>query len=309
MKSYRVKLKFKSPFHIGIKEGVYNLTDSIIHSDTLFSGITNAYNLLYGKEKTEKFVNKLLKNPEVFSLSSAFYYIDGKYFYPKPLGYRFVKGQGYDFKKLKKVKYVSEEILIGKYDKLIVDGIFASDDEVIFPFNIEERPRIAVDRITNETNIYYFSSVRFKENAGLWFVLDVDESLEKEILASLKLLSDEGLGGERTYGLGNFDFELEEIKFEQKDDSNYLLLSLCFPKNSEEVSKFKYYKLAEKTGFIYSLYDSTKRQPLIRFFEEGSVLEGRIVGKILDTTPDLFKHKVLKFGRAYLIPINKGGTI
>lgn len=309
MKKYRIKLKFRSPIHIGQKDNVFNDISKIIHSETLFSAIVNSYSLLYGIDETSKFINEITENSDLFNISSAFFYFKNKYFYPRPLGYNFGLDKKYDYKQIKKIEYVSEEFLNGEVKEPRIIGKFAVDgvcDELSKIFAMEERPRIVVDRLTNATSIYYMSGIKFFENAGLWFYLDIDERFERHVLSAIRLLSDEGIGGERTYGYGLFDLEIENVELEKEDGENFLLLSNFYPKDAKELSRLITYKLYERSGFIYSPYGLVVRQPILKFVSEGSVLNEKVSGEILDVTPGFFNvHKVYRYGRAYLIPIKK----
>lgn len=307
MKNYRIKLKFKSPLHIGQVDKVETVVSEIIHSDTIFSAIINSYNILYGKEKTKELIEYILENEDSILISSAFYYYENIYFYPKPLGYKFDLVKKFDFKKVKKIKFVSEEYLMGEVKNPIIANNLATDGKTVEKlYSIEERPRITVDRITNETNIFYVSSMRFSEHSGLWFFISLSEKIENEIFAALKLLSDEGLGGDRTYGNGNFDFDVEEVDFGRFRGENYLLLSVFYPKDQGEIDSTLSYKLYERSGYVYSQYSMSYKQPLVRFFSEGSVFKNKVIGDVLDITPVGFEyHKVFKFARAYTIPIKK----
>ncbi|MCX7694731.1 MAG: type III-A CRISPR-associated RAMP protein Csm4 [Caloramator sp.] len=297
MKRYRIKLKFKEPIHLGYREGMFNITDTTIHSDTIFSGIVNCYSLLFGKAKTEKFIENILQGK--LKVSSSFYYVDDEYLYPRPI---YNKMYLEDFKKDKKIKYISEKVLKGQSkDKYVSGNVLLSKKIEKSIFKIEERPRVVVDRLNNGSSIYYTSCCRFNEGCGLWFYIDVEDELKDEVFASLKLLGDEGLGGMRSYGYGIFEFDLFEDKIEKVGEKN-LLLSLCLPKK-EDIERFSSYGIVERTGYIYSAYVKTKKHNIYRMFEEGSIVEGEVEGTIFDDTPDGFtEHKVYKYGRAFLVP-------
>ncbi len=296
MKRHRIKLKFKTPIHLGYKEGIYNITETIVHSDTLFSGITNCYALLFGKEKTQEFLTKVFEGK--FFVSSAFYYIGDEFLFPKPL----VNNCYMDYKKNKRIKYVSEKILKKESDQgYILQNALLSKEVRGFIYKIEERPRVTVDRWTSESNIYYTACCRFSENSGLWFYMDVDEEIVDDVFAALRLLGDEGLGGMRTYGYGSFELESWEEDIENLKEVN-LLLSLFLPKD-DEWKKFVGYQIVERTGYIFSPYERTKKHKVYRMFEEGSVVQGVVQGDIFDDTPKGFEvHKTFKYGRAFLVP-------
>lgn len=293
-------MEFTGPVHIGYKEGLYNLTETVIHSDTIFSALVNCYNLLFGLQKTKAFLNEVLKGSLL--LSSAFYYADDEYFLPRPMDAR---KYAEDFKEDKKIKYVSEKILRGEESKGFRKGdMFWLREREDVVYKIEERPRVTVDRLTSASNIYYTSACRFNKNCGLWFYIDMEEALEKEVMAALRLMGDEGLGGERTYGYGCFVFkEMEEVKRETGGKIN-LLLSLCMPSSMEEIKRFAYYGLIQRTGYVFSPYSNIRRHSVFRMFAEGSVVEGHVEGTIYDDTPEGFDyHKVFKYGKAFLLPL------
>lgn len=297
MKRYRVKLKFKEPIHLGYREGMFNITDTTIHSDTIFSGIVNCYSLLFGKDKTDNFLDNILQGK--FKVSSSFYYVDDEYLYPRPI---YNKMYLDDFKKDKKIKYISEKVLRGHAkDKYVVGNMLLSKKIEKYIYKIEERPRVVVDRLNNGSSIYYTSCCRFNKGCGLWFYMDVEDELKDEVFSALNLLADEGLGGMRSYGYGHFEFKFFEEKLEKPSNKN-ILISLCLPKK-EEIEKFLSYGIVERTGYIYSPYVKTKKHNIYRMFEEGSIIGGEAEGTIFDDTPEGFnEHKVYKYGRAFLVP-------
>ncbi|TDT51294.1 type III-A CRISPR-associated RAMP protein Csm4 [Fonticella tunisiensis] len=310
MNRYRVKLSFKTPIHIGYREGAVDLTDTIIHSDTIFSGIINCYALLYGNKKTKELADLFLKEEEEtpFMVSSAFYYVDDEYLIARPFNFsleRYTEDIKEDIKKDKKVKYISERVLFSKLEKLYIKGEFAFSKDIQKEiYKVEERPRVVVDRFTNATHIYYSSCSRFNEGCGLWFYLDVEDGIKHEIKSAIKLLADEGIGGERSYGYGQFDFSMEKIESRVENAKQYMLLSLCIPNERDDLEKLKAYGLIERTGYISSPYLKSKRYMLHTMIKEGSILGDKFIGNVVDNTPSDFDiHRVIKYGKAFLIPL------
>ena len=80
-----IKLKFKTPLHIGLEHsGIdYEETAYSIHSDQFFSAICNAYLDLYGEKELETFFEKVTDNE--FRLTDLFPYVKDKYYLPTPL--------------------------------------------------------------------------------------------------------------------------------------------------------------------------------------------------------------------------------
>ncbi|WP_026487326.1 type III-A CRISPR-associated RAMP protein Csm4 [Caldanaerobius polysaccharolyticus] len=311
MKSYRVKLKFKGPVHFGYKEKMDNVTEYIVHSDTLFSGILNCYSLLYGKKRTDEIVERVLCEDLPFKLSSAFLYIDEEYLIPKPINLDLSAVVG-DFKKAKKIRYVPLDYSYKQAkSEVYIKGPIMITKNYDRIFSIDERPRVTLDRIEHSSEIYYLSSCTFGENVGLWFYLDVyDTGIEKEIQAAIRLLGDEGLGGERTYGFGLFcvDFCEEKDNFDLESDQ-YLLLSLFLPSEDDDLKDgLISYELTERGGYVYSPFSSNLKKKKVRMFLEGSVFKKKYNGKIADVTPDNFNtHKVLRYGIPYWKPILLSG--
>lgn len=314
IKTYKVKLQFRGPVHFGNKENTYNSTDFILHSDTIFSGIINCIGLLYGKKIADEVVDMFLRNIIPFKISSAFLYKDDEYYIPKPLDFDLYDLFN-DYKESKKVKYIPLSFLkkqnyIKDLDK---DAVSLSKGHLLINeangklFEIIERPRVLVDRVTSSSNIYYVSECYFNEGTGLWFYLDIiDKGLEKNVLSAIKLLGDEGLGGERTYGLGLFepDFIVDDNR-EFINANKFLSLSLIYPKDDEKISsKLKYFTIIERGGYAFSLYTTELKRKRVRMVSEGSVFDKQPYGAVIDVAPNNFdKHKIVRYGIAYTYPL------
>jgi len=216
MKRYRVRLKLKSPIHIGFRENDPEVSEITASSDTIFSGIINTYALLYGKEETDKLIDKFMNMSEniPFKVSSLFPYINDEYFLPKPIDYKLdIESEKIDIKKIGKAKYISENIISKSFNDVKINHGFISKNKLKdAPYTITKRPRVSIDRITSATHIYYMRMVRYSENAGLWFFLDVTDELDQRIKAAIRLLGDEGIGGERSIGMGLFEPNIRRIR-------------------------------------------------------------------------------------------------
>lgn len=314
-KKYIVKMKFRSAAHFGNKEKMYNFTEQMVHSDTLFSGIINCMGLLYGRKVVDEVIDKYIEEQPPFKISSAFLYRQEDYFVPRP--YSLDLSSILDYKKAKKIKFLSLDFLM-KFNEVesppLQQELYVSPEGVLysksraqdFVSNVE-RPRVVLDRSSSRSEIYYINNCYFAEDAGLWFFLDIlEEGFEEKIKASIKLLGDEGLGGERTYGLGLFEAcikeapELKPFRFDA-----YLLLSLFYPRSEEKVAeKVVSYGLVERAGYVYSPYEMGVRKKKVRMFNEGSVFTDEPAGSVADVTPGGFEnHRVVRYGLAYSLPV------
>lgn len=312
-KRYRVRLEFKGPVHFGYKEKTYNITDVFAHSDTIFSGILNCYSLLYGKTSADALAEKFFKSPP-FKISSAFLYAGGEFFVPKPLDMDLTHITG-DYKKAKKIRYVPLEFILGEHPKGQPQGEYKLESGILTkqtmkkPYFILERPRVVIDRKSSSTEIYYVSGCYFAKNAGLWFFLDIcDNAEEEKVKAAIRLLGDEGLGGERAYGFGSFNAYFDEVPLNSVESNktlgDWLLLSLYFPAEGEDVGEsVKAFSFVERGGYSYSPFGVQMRKKRVRMLAEGSVFRKRVEGAILDVSLGSdTEHKVLKYGLAYMLP-------
>lgn len=326
-KLYRVSMRFTSPLHIGEKEKIYNITQTFAHSDTLMSGIINAYSLLYGNISTNKLLDGFLRESPPFEVSSTMPYVQGEFFVPKPVGLNLhhYKDEGKieveNDKELKKVKFIRENDLLynfpGKYK---VAGSFLLPKDMLNKFveskktislgKVKERARVSIDRLSSSSNIYYFSHFEFENSAGLWFYLRInDQILEEKIKAAIRLLGDEGLGGDRTCGLGSFEANFEESSMPEENDraKYYMSLSLVNPQSEDEIKSAISYEILTRSGYIYSKAGLGIKRKAVRVFSEGTVFSGKVCGRVVDVTPQEFsQHRVYCFALAFLLPLPEG---
>lgn len=319
------KIEPGAPFHMGTKETILEDTSEYIHSDTLFSAICNAYRLLYGKDKLEDLLNLYINNTPPFLLSSAFPYIGGNsdvLLFPLPksvdLG-KYVE----DRKKYKKVELISKSIFLkiiaGEIDKIVINDCQLIQDNRVLITGLEnigkgdkkiwtsrEIPRVAIDSITNSTNIYHVGEVVYSAGCGLYFLIDFKnpEFIEK-VKSAIRVLGDEGIGGERTYGKGLFkvkNFEL--IKFDITSNNNFVTLSLYYPGQEELNDLNGDYDLVKRGGWIYSIDGISMRRKTVRMFVEGSVFKkpSESYGKLISVTPLKCLYNVYRYGYAFPIP-------
>ncbi|RLG82769.1 MAG: hypothetical protein DRO40_06780 [Thermoprotei archaeon] len=111
-----------------------------------------------------------------------------------------------------KTFYVVEAIPFGK--ALIESKLEKIPKEIILAFN-ERRIRNVVDRITQSTTPYYLGLTRYITRTVFLYDINTNIVSLKDVNAALRLLGDIGLGGERTYGFGQFkvlDKRVDEVQ-------------------------------------------------------------------------------------------------
>lgn len=315
-------LEFKGPVHFGAREDSLTRIKPLAGSDLLFSGIVNAFRLLFGEEKTEEFLAAFRPGEEPPLLLSSLFPVveEGEeplYFLPRPLSLDLTAFfPDTERKEAKKIAFLPAEFLLHLAEK---GGLPKGERRgpFYFPpgerreiFWEEERPRVALDAVTSASSIYYVSVTRFAPGVCLYFFWQAVREWEEKIKAALRLLGDEGLGGERSYGLGGFvvrDADRSPFPWLNADeDGSWLLLSGFSPAETERrdfAVGLAAWRFREEGGYIYSLGDTGRKRQRCLLLGEGSVLKKRVVGKLVDVTPPGFtEHRVYRYGYAYLLP-------
>lgn len=298
------KLRFRAPLHIGSSTLGEEDTYDYAPSDTLFSALCHAYLGAFGVDDLVELLGRFDSiNPEPpFLISSAFPYCGDTLFLPQPRimpGEQAEQAERGDRKLLKDTSWVSLEdfarLLSGEAPAAIgTSGPQLPRKELL--------PRVALDRESNNSSIYYVRRAAFPENSGLWTLLDVkDESLEPRLRQTLHLLGDTGLGGERTMGCGFFEPEFEELPAALTrlldGDPPYIALSRVAPEPEEAAAKVDRYTLVESRGWMQSPTGLQRKRRSAWFFAEGSTFAERVRGRLLDVTPqDGPGHPVYRYG-------------
>jgi len=323
------KLDFHAPLHIGVHGVGYEETDEIIHSDTLFSAIMSVWGHLYDDD-----IEKMCQTPP-FYISSAFPFKKDTLFFPRP----FVKigkeaeNEDQKGKKLKRVTYLSqqlfESILQGEAENLefseadtFQDGVFwcknmsLNSQNADRVFTERELPRVTIDRHTNLSEIFYFSEIVFEKDAGLFFLAKFKQKeIKPQFEAVLRLLGDEGIGGDKRMGKGLYSLAIEE-NFHLSVPANadgFLTLSLYYPEEAEfnnGILKEASYNLINRKGWLHCPGAMSLRRKEIKVFKEGSVFSA--IGKetygtnpcVLERNEDLgLSHSIYRYGFAFSLPI------
>ncbi|MEG8945789.1 type III-A CRISPR-associated RAMP protein Csm4 [Rosettibacter firmus] len=328
MKAY--KLNFHSSFHIDSGTAVDGSSETFIRSDTLFSALVSAAIKFYGDDITRKFLE-----PKAVILSSAFPFFKDEYFLPKPFHFFPEDLKEYEMIKIfKKVKFISKDLLLKilKNEKIeqtlfnkdyILNGCWRvlknqkdgnNEDKI---FDEKEVPHIIMDRVTNQTQIFYKTEVYFHKNAGLYFIAEVKDEILQNFETVLRFLGDEGIGADRTTGKGFFEVEeVQNFNFDLNTESDYYYLLSLYSPTEEEFENINpresFYDFTIRGGWISN---NTLNRKTLRMFVEGSVLKlstkQKPVGKIHKVLeakdyPDHLKYDVYRSGQALFLPIAGG---
>ena len=239
-------------------------------------------------------------------------------------------------KEMKEIQFTSEEIFLKiingsltPFDVLVdwmndgkefknLDGFLVSQTELATwfkegfqahtPFGVPGATQHnQIDRVTGSTGdglLFYEDEVRFPENYGLWSVLTVTNPIDIQELIepALRYLSDTGLGGNRTSGMGQFDISLGEtiaLPDAGNKANGFMTLSRYLPgKNEwEGNSPLRYHLIdlwpkREKKFAVPRTNNAS--QPIykqrIRLFEPGSVFplskRQELYGRLAQVVPE-----------------------
>ncbi len=299
-----VRLRLRAPLHIG--SSTLGEEDTYDHapSDTLFSALCHAYLGAFGVEALEELLGRFDSEDQrpPFLISSAFPYCGDTLFLPRPRlapGEQTEETERGDRKLLKDTSWVSLEDLARLLRGEAPADIQANRDRLP---RKELLPRVALDRESSNSAIYYVRRAAFPENGGLWTLLDVkDGTLEPALRQTFHLLGDTGLGGERTMGCGFFEPEFAEppeaLTRLLDGGSPYIALSRVSPTPDGAAEKVERYTLVESRGWMQSPTGLQRKRRSAWFFAEGSAFKEKVRGRLLDVTPqDGPGHPVYRYG-------------
>jgi CRISPR-associated protein Csm4 len=217
----------------------------------------------------------------------------------------------------------SEEVeLLGlkKYLELqepINQELLAIQRKIQFHEVIEEQ-KVGIDRKTGVSKPFIWEKLSFLTShyhvfedrhrkdytliPGFYFLLDLSKlplEASLKIKTAISLVKDEGIGGRRSTGSGLFD----EVEFKQLDEvdslnrilerseSNLLMnLSLVYP-NRLDLKNLKYFKLFNRSGYIFSSVSKSQRFQDVTFLEEGSIFTQKISGNLVQVASREFQEK------------------
>jgi CRISPR-associated protein Csm4 len=334
----------RAPFHFGERGIGQEETATFPHSDTLFAALISVWRLMYRTARFDRLVEGCTQFDESppFRISSAFPYVGEVRFLPRPAIP--LVGAGGDRKQGKEVTYLSwrqaedlvnsdvpqsvqpeDTMMKGRLwlhprDKSRVRAALGLSDRADLsqarPWSsadTEAMARVTVDRVTDASSLYYQGMVRFADGCGFYVLADVaDEAYREPLEAGLRMLGEQGLGGRRSAGLGQFTLRTEtaDVPTALEGERNYYwLLSLYHPTRQEAEAGTldgARYELITRRGWIYSPDGMSQRRRGIRMLSEGSLLPRDAAGDVVDVRPAAgFPHPIWRSGLAFTIPTRR----
>lgn len=189
-------------------------------------------------------------------------------------------------------------------------------------------PRVAVDRVSSASNIFFTGRLRFNQDCGLWFGirwlntdLNIDDNitLRAAMETVLNILSDNGIGAERSAGYGQFSFNSVSAPAfaPPKTGEMFVTLSRAHPVATDAVlDDAVSYNLEAVAGWVRSPIEAAQRRRRMWLVKEGSILqlgENPSMGSLVDVRPRYdhteFSHPVWRYGLAYPVCIAERRTV
>lgn len=320
--------------HVPFDKAVLHDTDSMIHSDTLFSALVNIGAKI---GLAEEIVEELESRNRI---SSSFYMLENGtsqpvYFLPRPT---IPLLDCKDYKQVKRMVFVSK----GIFEKGIGVKQWSNSDLVIFGSNwiatVDEMktmlkdeydaekirnirlfskaniPQVQVHTDQTENNYYQTGNLQIADNSDLYKELQVhfyfllEHAPDNALQTVFNLLPHEGIGGQRSTGCGQvLNVEIEEVSIFNDLNGEYkMTLSKVIPTTADLslMGNNSFYQTNVRGGRII---DNAKniRLKQVRMIDEGAVFEQPVEGTVADLRPEGGQRSYLRYGKAFLINLPK----
>ncbi len=342
-----------SSFHFGRQGMDQEVSGVHLPSDSLFAALTARLAALDGPQAVENWSQPFMTPTPPFVLSSAFPRAGQVRFFPAPLRTAPAKKpeeQRAPYKHLKKVRFVSEPVFLSLvrgasladlYDErnCLQDGeaLISTEELRNLPeelrrlpdaerkngrvWTVAQRPRVAIGREAQNSNLFFTGQTLFAEGCGLWFGVQwtADQPEWKQTLARLLAdLGDAGLGGERSSGFGQAKIERSgELALPDAAGQPWVTLSRYLPHPQDTpalLDQRAAYSIETAGGWVESPGKPAERRRALHMLAEGSVfgrLERAVPGQMADVQPDYgdkrpLGHPVWRNGQAIAVGFTPG---
>jgi CRISPR-associated protein Csm4 len=301
------QLKFSSPLHLSRgKLNSYESSDTVLHSDTLKSAMLATALQIFDFTQTE-----IKAFWDSFQVSSTMPYYGDTYYFPRPLSWQPKVENAAEQKDWNKVEYLQ----LTDFQDLIKENEIKELPTAPKFFEKEQTQRVQI-KYGEDSVPFYIEKLYFEPQAGLYFIVDCDDTLLQRLEGIMELLGDNGIGLQRNIGNGHFTVERKTIALDLPESDKYMSLSLYCP-SKDELEDFdmehSFYKLQKRGGWVSSsaAENMSYRKKSVYMFQEGSVFQTKsidnqllIKGKSVEITPNIMQDQpVWREGRGVFIPI------
>lgn len=325
-----IQMRPVGPWRIGPESGARDRVGRVLHSDALFSAVSQAMAQL-GSLDAWLDATARAAEPAV-RLGSCFPYQGETLLAPPPRP--LWPPQASSRVRWKGARFVPvgvvETLAAGRS---LSDGAWAIDPEseclvpartpaVPGPFRVAVRSHAAIDRAGGDVIPHSTACLEFTPDCGLWTLAQfADEAARDQwtapVTAGFRLLADSGLGGERSRGWGRAEQpkitsgELAKLVFNDPpagggERAGHWLLSLFHPAEGDAIDwQQGDYVLTTRGGRVESPAGWGELKKPTRMVAEGSVLVAASAprGAAPDVAPEGFAHPVYRAGFALTLPV------
>ena len=186
-------------------------------------------------------------------------------------------------------------------------------------------PKVQVHTDTQEGVFYHQANIQLQQieteqgnrSFHFYFLMDHDLNLEEDggkisyqkLKASLRLLADEGIGGERSVGCGTIEEicfypgEKLGIPFQENQIGPWCSLAPIIPKTGEFASVDQSEFLIRGGGTVGRGGERERHRSQVRMIAEGALLSKPITGRLVDISPDR-DGSILRNGLNFSLPFS-----
>lgn len=351
----RLLLEFNTPFHFGKRGVGLNETEITLPADTLFSAFCHAYALIKGAEELQALLNRFpvydqptSKTPP-FRITSLMLTVNGIDLLPMPLLHPKLNINVVVFRKqIKDIEWVSRSVfqtivsgqdlsengevldLRTRTPYTIQDGaIWVTGDEydqlngeTTNLWKVDMRPRVTVDRVSAASTAFSSGGVYFANTEEIKVSLyalirweAADALVQQAVKQAFTVLGQSGIGGERSYGYGQFHPVFTDIQDDLgvANGAYFTTLSPYLPQPTERIvfAEPARYAIILRRGWMSLPGYSNLRRPTVRMVDTGAVLhqpkDGNVVGALADATPNILRDQtaitIYRYGLAWPVPV------
>lgn len=330
---YLFRLTFDTPVHFGAAEqgGTLEKIRITAKSDTLLSALCTEAAAIGGEEALQRLAG-LAQEGKLLISDLMPYYVDEtkntiEYYLPKPIllpaltapkkeTLEEVKQSSTERKKQKKMKYIRASEMKPYLDAMKAGKQYQGTQRQFGAPLITER----VNCCEEEPLPYYVGAYQFAPQAGLYFILSIDQdAIDIDWIGELiEHLGYSGIGGKRTAGYGKFHMEEDVLFMDEQgitqDDAaicqmlndqaskEQMLISCLLPQESDlDIVKQGTYQLIKRSGFYTDTIDYTiKKRNSVYMIDSGSCLPARINGEWI-TLVDSKTHPIWRSGKGLYV--------
>ena len=183
------------------------------------------------------------------------------------------------------------------------------------------RPRVTVDRMTAASTAFSSGSLHLSQNGSLKTSLytlirweTADAALQQDVLTVFRIMGEQGIGGERSYGYGSFRPSFADVEDDlgAPGGEYFTTLAPYLPQPGERAvfDSHSRYAIVLRRGWMSMPGHTNLRRPTIRMVDTGAVLRAPsgpvAVGSLADATPDVLRPEritVYRYGLAWPVSV------